>query len=263
MKKIFIYLICVLAAAFSFTACSGRGHGKSETYEPYLYTDKFSAPEKDNYGYAVDYESDENGVKICISIRDGNAVKRSVPIEAKFADQLFLDMHNESFGAVLSEGSPAGGRMGKLLYITEDGWDTYETVDISSEIKIYPRHFVMLTDKIGYIGGDIRIGSTLHRTLDGGRTWEEADIGKNTRESFAPVECGGKYYELIEMKTDEPNRLYALFVSEDGVEWERVKFFSVEHEAAGAKIEEYYYEDGRLFFLCGDDRVYAMELPKQ
>lgn len=263
MKKIFIYLICVFTAALSFTACSGRGHGRSETYEPYLYTDKFSAPEKDNYGYAVDYESDENGVRICVSTRDGNAVKMSVPVEAKFADELFLDMHNESFGAALSIGSPGVGTMYKRLYITEDGWNTCETVDISSQISVYPRHFAMLTEKIGYIGGDIRTGSTLYRTLDGGRTWEEADIGKNTREAFAPTECGGKYYELMEMKSDESKPLYALFVSEDGVEWERMRFFSTESEEAGSEIKEYYCEDGRLFFVCEDGTVYAMKLPDE
>lgn len=254
MRKKRICLFCaLLLAVLTFSGCAGR---KPDLRKVYLYTENFSPPQKENYGYAAELEFEENNAKICISTKDGQALETKLPVETRYAEELFLDMKNEKTGFILSDGSPAAGMMGKMLYITEDGWNTYESVDISSQIKSYPRYFAMLSEKIGYIGCDGRNGSALYRTLDGGRTWSGTAVGENTRVAFAPIEGGdGNYYELTEVRTDDPKRpAYHLYGSGDGMEWESVKLFSLQSE-----ITEYAYADGRICFVCGDGTVYALE----
>lgn len=258
-RKKLLYLLLLWAmclVSFALAGCAKRGQ-----YNVYLYTDKFSEPQDDNYGYYAELEADGDNVGIYISKKEGGIKETVINVDARFADiceeSLFLDMKADGFGVILSHGSPGGGMMGKMLYITEDGWNTYEAVDISEQIKPYPRDIAMLSREIGYIGGDRRVASTLYRTLDGGRTWSEVDIGNNTRSAFAPIECGdGKYCELIEIMTDEPEKsAYNLYESDDGLEWERLKNFSLDSEISG-----YYYDDGRIYFVCGDGTVYATEL---
>ena len=261
MRKI-LYLFCVLCfTILSFAACAKRDNHRNSIHDVYLYTDKFSEPQDDNYGYSAKLESDGYNAKIYISAKDGSIQETVIHVDAGFVDsyaeRLFLDMKDDGFGVLLSGGSPGAGTMGKMLYITEDGWSTYEAVDISSQIKPYPRHIAMLSREIGYIGGDRRDASTLYRTVDGGRTWSEVAIGNNTRNAFAPIEGeDGKYYELIEIMTDESEKsAYNLYESYDGLEWERLKNFSLNSDISG-----YYYADGRIYFVCRDGIVYAMEL---
>ncbi|MCM1308489.1 MAG: hypothetical protein NC223_07820 [Butyrivibrio sp.] len=261
MRKKFAFLFCiVLWTALAFIGCAGKNSRKGAPDRVYLYTEKFSAPNNDNFGYYSELKTDGYNAEIYVSEKDGGR-GIVIDVDAKFADgsgnSLFLDMRDESFGALLSCGSPAGGTMHKMLYITEDGWSSYEASDISSQIKNYPRHIAMLSDELGYIGGDRRDGSTLYCTLDGGRTWSEADIGVNTRNAFAPIPGGnGKYYELIEIMAAEPSKsAYNLYESDDGLEWERLKTFSLD-----TGISDYCCADGRICFICNDASVYAMEL---
>lgn len=257
MRKI-LYLFCILCfTSLALAACAKRDSYRNNIHYVYLYTDKFSMPQNDNYGYSAKFESDGYNAEIYISTKDGSIQETVINVDAGFADSLFLNMKDDSFGVLLSCGSPGAGVMGKMLYITEDGWSTYEAVDISSQIKPYPRNIAMLSREIGYIGGDRRDASTLYRTVDGGRTWSEVAIGNNTRDAFAPIEGeDGKYYELIEIMTDEPEKsAYNLYESYDGLEWERLKNFSLNSDISG-----YYYADGRIYFVCRDGTVHAMEL---
>lgn len=160
--------------------------------------------------------------------------------------QVYISMFDADHGSILYCSSPAAGQMTKLLYYTDDGWDSYTENDISSQLDGYPNSLAMNSAESGYIGAELRSDAYLYHTDDAGQTWTPyaVDASVDNCSGYAPVFDGQNAYMLLDMKGSD-RRTYRLYFSEDGgARWEAAGEFSPDENVSG-----YFMKDGTIYIV--------------
>lgn len=205
----------------------------------------------------------ENNYSVSANSTDGKIILFDTESETELAafDEtydsggLFLSMSDENNGTLLYCSSPAAGQMMKLLYFTEDRWQTYSKKDISFQIDGYPTSLSVQSDKHLYIGTQMRSDGYLFETTDGGESWNpviiDADIEK-CRYGYAPIQDNenGIFYVLLECDGS-----YSLYISDDKLsKWKLSGQFSVENE-----VEAYFIIDGQVIIKDIQGQIYCFK----
>ncbi len=181
---------------------------ESETYADkeqeatLLFSEPFSGEQEEleqQFGVAVSFLEGQ------ILISETKTGERLAGIDvAADENELFLDMRDENNGALLYTSTPAGGQMVKLLYVTQDRWAAWRTVDVSDRIDGYPTGLCVLSDSHWYVSTDMRKSGYLFETTDGGESW-------------TPVFCDGEYHRWGWVCAQEgTGTLYMILEGEDG-----------------------------------------------
>ncbi len=199
-------------------------------------------------------------IEVRSSEEEGN-IKLEIPVEYDTTNQVYISMVDETHGSILYCSSPAMGQMYKILYQTDDGWDSYEEIDISSQLDSYPNSLTMSSDKTGYIGVALRNTSYIYHTEDGGQTWKPyvVDESVDNCNGFAPVfgQEGKNTYLILDMKIDSSERYgFRLYQSSNGgKEWEIMCEFSLP-----VYLSRYFLKDDILYVVDTQDKYYAIDL---
>ncbi len=257
MRKSTIILILSLALTLLLYGC-----GSTEAVQKYSDIPILELTELDN-----NVESDgiytagfgEAVIEVRSSKEEGD-IKLEIPVEYDTTNQVFISMVNETHGSILYCSSPAMGQMYKILYRTDDGWDSYEEIDISSQLDSYPNSLTMSSDKTGYIGVALRNSSYLYHTEDGGYTWEPyvVDESVDNCNGFAPVfeQEGKDAYLILDMKMNSSEYGFRLYQSvNEGKEWDIMGEFSLP-----VYLRRYFLKDDALYVVDTQDKCYTIDL---
>lgn len=257
MRKSTKILALVLAMTLIFYGC-----GSTETAQNYSDIPMLELTELDN-----NVESDglytarfgEVVIEVVSSEEEGN-IKLEIPVEYDTTNQVYISMVDETHGSILYCSSPAMGQMYKILYRTDDGWDSYEEIDISSQLDSYPNSLTMSSDKTGYIGVALRNSSYLYHTEDGGKTWKPyvVDESVDNCNGFAPVfeKEGNGAYLILDMKINSTEYGFRLYKSSDGgEEWDIMGEFSLP-----VYLSRYFLKDDVLYVIDTQDKYYRLDL---
>lgn len=166
----------------------------------------------------------------------------------------FLSMIDENKGVFLYCSSPAGGQMAKQMYVTNDRWQTYSQMDISSQIDGYPTSLSAQSDKHLYIGVQMRSDGYLFETIDGGMNWNPVIIDEaieKCRYGYAPILNNekGTFYVILEC-----DGFYSLYQSDATLSaWKQMGTFSMELE-----IESYLIWKGKVIITDIQDQNYQL-----
>ena len=128
----------------------------------------------------------------------------------------YIDMESENCGYALCCSSPAAGYMHKVIYYTEDSFDSFEKIDISDSVTAYPTGILDAGDGKCYITTQSRNGDDyLFYTDDYGTSWEKATIDDITIGVDAYVEECDENTILLLDKNNENERVYTAYAIED------------------------------------------------
>lgn len=257
MRKSAIILILSLALTLPLYGC-----GSTEAVQKYSdmrileLTELDNNVENDGF-YAVGFG--EAVIEVRTSDEEGN-FKLEIPVEYDTTNQVYISMVDETHGSILYCSSPAMGQMYKILYRTDDGWDSYEEIDISSQLDSYPNSLTMSSEKTGYIGVALRNSSYLYHTEDGGKTWEPyvVDASVDNCNGFAPVfEKEGKCaYLILDMKKNSSEYGFRLYQSvNEGKEWDIMGEFSLP-----VYLNRYFLKEDILYVIDTQDKYYTIDL---
>ncbi|MBD5495050.1 MAG: hypothetical protein HDR12_11920 [Lachnospiraceae bacterium] len=258
--KIIKYTI-ILTLALALTLIL-YGCGSTETAQKYSDIPILELTELDNNVESDGFYTASFGeavIEVRSSDEEGN-IKLEIPIEYDTTNQVYISMIDETHGSILYCSSPAMGQMYKILYRTDDGWDSYEEIDISSQLDSYPNSLTMSSEDTGYIGVALRNSSYLYHTQDGGQTWEPyvVDESVDNCNGFAPVfEREGKNaYLILDMKINSSEYRFRLYQSaNDGKEWDIIGEFSLP-----AYLSRYFLKDDVLYVVDAQDKCFSIDL---
>lgn len=257
MRKSTIILILSLALTLSLYGC-----GSTEEVQKYSDMRILELTKLDN-----NVESDgfytagfgEAVIEVRSSEEEGN-IKLEIPVEYDTTNQVYISMVDETHGSILYCSSPAMGQMYKILYRTDDGWDSYEEIDISSQLDSYPNSLTMSSQETGYIGVALRNSSYLYHTEDGGKTWEPyvVDESVDNCNGFAPVfdKEGKGAYLILDMKMNSSEYRFRLYQSANGgKEWDIIGEFSLP-----VYLSRYFLKEDVLYVVDTQDKCYTIDL---
>ena len=258
--KIIKYTI-ILTLALALTLIL-YGCGSTETAQKYSDIPILELTELDNNVESDGFYTASFGdavIEVRPSDEAGN-IKLEIPVEYDTTNQVYISMLDETHGSILYCSSPAMGQMYKILYRTDDGWDSYEQIDISSQLDSYPNSLTMSFEDTGYIGVALRNSSYLYHTQDGGQTWEPyvVDESVDNCNGFAPVfEREGKNaYLILDMKINSSEYRFRLYQSaNDGKEWDIIGEFSLP-----AYLSRYFLKDDVLYVVDAQDKCFSIDL---
>lgn len=257
MRKSTIIVTLVLALTLILYGCGSSGTAQKDSDIPMLeLTSCDSNVESDGF-YTASFG--EAVIEVRSSEEEGN-IKLEIPVEYDTTNQVYISMVDENHGSILYCSSPAMGQMYKILYQTDDGWDSYEEIDISSQLDSYPNSLTMISDKSGYIGVALRNTSYMYHTEDGGQTWVTYVVDKSVDNcnGFAPVfeQEGKNAYLILDMKVNSIEYGFRLYQSSnEGKDWDIMGEFSLP-----VYLSRYFLKDDVLYVVDTQDKYYAIDL---
>lgn len=257
MKKSTIIVTLALALTLFLYGCGDSKSAQQDSDIPVLeLTELDNNVERDGiytagFGEAV--------IEVRSLEEEGN-IKLEIPVEYDTTNQVYISMVDENHGSILYCSSPAAGQMYKILYQTDDGWDSYEEIDISSQLDSYPNSLTMSSEKTGYIGVALRNSSYLYHTEDGGQTWESymVDESVDNCNGFAPVfdKEGNGAYLILDMKINSTEYGFRLYQSENGgKEWNIMGEFSLP-----VYLSRYFFKGDVFYIIDTQDKCYTIDL---
>lgn len=242
MKKAISVLSLLLACIL--TGCSGRAdkeeHAGAQSSDLKIMACEAVDTAKDGF-YTAEFVDNVIAVKPAGSDRS----KLEIPT-AYDTYQIYIDMFDADHGSILYCSSPAAGQMTKLLYYTEDGWNSYTENDISSQLDGYPNSLTMNSVKSGYVGVELRNDAYLYYTDDAGQTWVPYAVNASVDNcnGYAPVFDEKKAYLILDMKGNDKHT-FRLYRSEDGGEkWNVAGEFSLDEN-----ISRFFMKDGTVYIV--------------
>lgn len=193
--------------------------------------DARQAKTENNYSVFADFKNEN------ISLFDASADKELASIAVSYGiGSLYFSMMDENNGCLLYCSSPACGLMMKQLYVTKDRWQTYDEMDISSQIDGYPTSLSVHSDKHLYIGAQMRSDGYLFETTDGGTSWNPVIIDDEIEK------CQYGYAPIIDSKNDiyylllECYGSYSLYQSDTMLsDWKLLGTFPLDGESTPLK----------------------------
>lgn len=257
MRKSTIILILTLALTLILYGCRSTETPQQDSDIPILgLTELDNNVESDGF-YTASFGVDMIEVR---SSEEEGYIKLEIPVEYDTTNQVYISMVDETHGSILYCSSPAMGQMYKILYRTDDGWDSYEEIDISSQLDSYPNSLTMSSEKTGYIGVALRNSSYLYHTEDGGQTWESymVDESVDNCNGFAPVfeKEGNGAYLILDMKINSTEYGFRLYQSENGgKKWDIMGEFSLP-----VNLSRYFLKDDVLYVIDTQDKYYRLDL---
>lgn len=258
MRKSIIIVTLSLALTLVLYGYSDSISAKQDSDIPVLkLTERDNIVESDGF-YTASFG--ESVIEVGLSEEEGN-VKLEIPVEYDTTNQVYISMVDETHGSILYCSSPAMGQMYKILYRTDDGWESYEEIDISSQLDGYPNSLTMISEETGYIGVALRSNAYLFHTEDGGQTWEPyvVDESVDNCNGFAPVfdRAGKGAYLILDMKIDSSERYsFRLYQSaNEGKEWDIMGEFSLPVYSS-----RYFLKDDVLYVVDTQDKCYTIDL---
>lgn len=256
MRKSIIIVALSLALTLVLYGCSDSISAKQDSDIPVLELTELDNNVESDGLYTASFG--EGVIEVGLS-EEGN-IKLEIPVEYDTTNQVYISMVDETHGSILYCSSPAMGQMYKILYRTDDGWDSYEEIDISSQLDSYPNSLTMSSEKTGYIGVALRNSSYLYHTEDGGQTWESymVDESVDNCNGFAPVfdRAGKGAYLILDMKINSTEYGFRLYQSSDGgKEWDIMGEFSLP-----VYLSRYFVKDDILYVIDTQDKCYAIDL---
>lgn len=267
----FYRLLFFLCVAVSICGCSGEVPEKrDDTESTMISTEQQEVQEESSENdedialtlTEADILAEEHGFTACfeeneivISESEGGAKVKTIPIEYD-EYQLFLSMADNKNGYLLYCSSPAAGQMMKLLYATEDGWNTYQEFDISNRIDGYPTSLSVLSMEHLYIGTQMRSNGYLFESVNGGESWNPfwiPEAGKGIQYGYAPVFMADQSKAYVLLVRED---VYSLYLSEDGQNtWEKVGDFSLNDYDS---VEKFFWEDGSIYITTEQEKQYRI-----
>ena len=236
-------LIGTILIFFMIVGCAGKS-GKDET--ELILTGTGESVVEENF--AVEGYFGEND--IIISELYSDVTLNSIPIEYD-ANEVFLSMVDEKNGYLLYCSSGAGGQMMKLLYFTNDRWNTYSKIDISYKMDGYPTSLSAESLEHLYIGTQVRSNGYLFESTDGGQQWTSVVIDdslERCRYGYAPLFNEGTAYVLLEC-----DGTYSLYQSRDNrITWEKTSTFSLDN-----MVEKYFITEDILYIIDSTGNQYS------
>lgn len=257
MRKSTIILILSLALTLLLYGCGSTETAQQDSDIPMLKLTECDNNVESEGLYTARFG--EAVIEVRSSEEEGN-IKLEIPVEYDTTNQVYISMVDETHGSILYCSSPAMGQMYKILYRTDDGWDSYEEIDISSQLDSYPNSLTMSSDKTGYIGVALRNSSYLYHTEDGGQTWEPYVVDKSVDNcnGFAPVfdKVGKGAYLILDMKINSTEYGFRLYQSENGgKKWDIMGEFSLP-----VNLNRYFLKDDVLYVIDTQDKCYTIDL---
>ena len=255
--KYTIILTLALALTLILYGCGSTETAQQDNEIPMLELTECDNNAESDGLYTVNFG--EAVIEVRSSEEEGN-IKLEIPVEYDTTNQVYISMIDENHGSILYCSSPAMGQMYKILYRTDDGWDSYEQIDISSQLDSYPNSLTMSSEDTGYIGVALRNSSYLYHTQDGGHTWEpyEVDESVDNCNGFAPVfdKAGKGAYLILDMKINSSEYRFRLYQSANGgKDWDIMGEFSLP-----VYLNRYFLKDDVLYVIDTQDKCYSIDL---
>lgn len=246
--KFFKTVFIVFAVMFSVIGCADTS--KSDKQLELVLLDTSAEAVANNFDVSVIFGESS----IIVSENAGETVINSIPIGYD-EYQLFLEMLDAENGYLLYCSSPAGGKMMKYLYTTNDRWSTYSEIDISNKIDGYPTSLLVLSSEHFYIGTQMRSNGYLFETIDSGEQWASVYLDKSIDKcsyGYVPIfdEYNGIIYTLLEYEGS-----YLLYkLNDEQTTWEKMGIFTFD-----SLVERFFVDKGSLYIIDLDGRQYNIE----
>ncbi len=252
--KICKMALFITAATLSVSGCTSA-HTDAQQLE-LVSVDMDSSEHDYNFGISASFENSDSfeTEDIVVSENANKDILNTIPVEHGESD-VFLDMLDEDNGYLLYCGGPAAGLMEKYIYFTNDRWETYDKIDISSKIDGYPTSFAALSSERLYIGTQLRGDGYLFETTDNGANWESVSVDndiEHCRYGYVPAldASADALYALLDLERDGKEGAYCLYKLDDRQDkWDKAGTYDA---GSDLPIKSFYMYDGGLYIDLND-----------